>query len=255
MKTKSIAAVSALLLLGLLTSCATLPNDGANVQSKHYDNLHTLRYVELFIVGGNGITGNLKANVYNTTFRGGYTGKDSAPQAWAESINLEDLKKQWRALATSMNGPKLWMLDWIDISLGTERTFNGLTMPWCAELSLTKTQAKEMGKLAYVTTTIARKSAFGYNKGTTVYLIDDTDGNTWIMKGFELGLNPTHTFEQFSADPGSYFKKLPTGWKFRTKVLDEDLKLVPETGIATIMPDEMFNVYDKTGPGYSNYKP
>jgi hypothetical protein len=31
--------------------------------------------------------------------------------------------------------------------------------------------------------------------------------------------------------------------------------LVPENGIATIMPDEFFNVYDKTGPGYSNYKP
>jgi hypothetical protein len=31
--------------------------------------------------------------------------------------------------------------------------------------------------------------------------------------------------------------------------------MIPETGIATIMPDEFFNVYDKTGPGYSNYKP
>jgi len=28
------------------------------------------------------------------------------------------------------------------------------------------------------------------------------------MKGFELGLKPDHTFEQFSADPASYFKKL-----------------------------------------------
>jgi hypothetical protein len=200
-------------------------------------------------------SGNLKANVYNTTFRSGYTGKDSAPQAWAESINMEDLKKEYHALGASMNGPKQWMLDWIDIPVGTDRTFNGLTMPWCAELSLTKTQAKEMGKFSYGPTTIARKSAFGYNKGTTVFLIDDADGTTWIMKGFELGLKPDHTFDQFSSNPSSYFKKLPAGLKFRTKVLDQDLKLVPETGIATIMPDEMFNVYDKTGPGYSNYKP
>jgi hypothetical protein len=62
-------------------------------------------------------------------------------------------------------------------------------------------------------------------------------------------------FDQFSSNPSSYFKKLPAGWKFRTKVLDQDLKLVPETGIATIMPDEMLNVYDKTGPGYPNYTP
>ncbi len=236
-----------------LAGCATLPDDGANVQSKHFENLH-MRYVELFIVGGNGITGHLKANVYNTTFRSDYNGKVSAPQAWAESINLDDLKKQYHALGASMNRPKQRMLDWIDIPVGTDRTFNGLTMP-CAELSLTKDQVKEMGKFVYVTTTIARKSAFGCNKGTTVFLIDDADGNTWVMKGFELGLRPAHTFEQFSADPASYFKKLPTGWKFRTKVLDQDLRLVPETGVATIMPDEMFNVYDKTGTGYSSYKP
>lgn len=252
---KFVFSISLLAIILTLLGCASLPNDGANVQSKHYENLHALRYVEIFIVGGNGITGHLKANVYNTTFRSDYTGKDSAPQAWAESINLEVLKKDFHALGASMNGPKQWMLDWIDIPVGAERTFNGLIMPWCAELSLTKEQAKEMGKFSYVTTTIARKSAFGYNQGATVFLIDDADGNTWVMKGFELGLKPAHTFEQFSADPASYFKKLPTGWKFRTKVLDLDLKLVPETGVATIMPDEMFNVYDKTGSGYSNYKP
>ena len=28
----------------------------------------------------------------------------------------------------------------------------------------------------------------------------------------------------------------------------------PETGVAPIMPYELFDVYDKTGPGFSNYK-
>jgi hypothetical protein len=48
---------------------------------------------------------------------------------------------------------------------------------------------------------------------------------------------------------------LPSGWKFRDKVLDQDLVLIPETGTARIMPDDLFNVYDITGRGYSNYKP
>jgi hypothetical protein len=56
-------------------------------------------------------------------------------------------------------------------------------------------------------------------------------------------------------DPASLYKQLPPGWKYRTRVLDLDLIMIPQTGIATIMPDEFFNVYDKTGPGYSNYKP
>ena len=38
-------------------------------------------------------------------------------------------------------------------------------------------------------------------------------------------------------------------------MLDKDLIEVPVTGIATIMPDEFFNIYDKTGPGMSNYQP
>jgi hypothetical protein len=33
------------------------------------------------------------------------------------------------------------------------------------------------------------------------------------------------------------------------------LTLVPATGIATLMPYEFLNVYDKTGPGYLDYKP
>jgi len=112
-----------------------------------------------------------------------------------------------------------------------------------------------MGKVGYKPTTIARESAFGYNKGKTVFLIDDADGNTWIMKGFELSLHPRWTYEEFAKDPASHFKQLPPGWKFRTKVLDQDLILEPASGSATIMPDEFFNVYDKMGPGYSNYKP
>jgi hypothetical protein len=27
-----------------------------------------------------------------------------------------------------------------------------------------------------------------------VFLIDDTDGNTWVMKGFQLGLEPRWEF-------------------------------------------------------------
>ncbi len=30
-------------------------------------------------------------------------------------------------------------------------------------------------------------------------LLDGADGNTWVMKGFHLGLHPTHTCEQFGA--------------------------------------------------------
>jgi hypothetical protein len=38
-------------------------------------------------------------------------------------------------------------------------------------------------------------------------------------------------------------------------VLDEDLVLRPESGVAGIVQDELGNTYDLAGPGYSNYTP
>jgi hypothetical protein len=75
------------------------------------------------------------------------------------------------------------------------------------------------------------------------------------MKGFQVGLNPKYTFEQFVSAGQGQFKKLPPGWKFRVKKLEKDLIERPQGGVATIMPDEFFNIYAKTGPGMSNYKP
>jgi hypothetical protein len=43
---------------------------------------------------------------------------------------------------------------------------------------------KDESKMAFHPTTVERKTKLGYNKGTTAHLIDDPDGNTWIMKGF-----------------------------------------------------------------------
>jgi len=251
-------AAGVILVALVAAGCAKLPDDGANAKSVRFDNMNHVRYLEIFAVGGNGLTGNLVANVYNTSLVPGFdpkVNKDSAPQSYAEGLNTDEIKKRFDVLAVAINGPKLWMLDWFDVPLGVQRDFNGKMIPWCAELHLKKSELKEMGKTGYMSTTIERKSKIGYNKGTLVYLIDDVDGNTWIMKGFEVGLKPQYTFEEFAAKGASMFKKLPPGWKFRTKVLDQDLVLIPETGVATIMPDEFFNVYDKTGPGYSNYKP
>jgi len=224
----------------------------------HYENLNGVRYAELFLVGGNGITGKMLINVYNTIGTPGFDpkmDKNAAPQSWAEGLNTEEMKKQYSTLGAAVNGPKLLMLDWMDLPLGVVREFNGRKVPWVALLHLTKDELSELGKFSYKPVEIERKSKFGINKGTLAFLIDDADGNTWVMKGFQVGMKPQNTFEEFAANAPDRFTKLPSGWKMRTKVLDQDLVLVPDTGIAQIMPDEFFNVYDKTGPGYSNYKP
>jgi hypothetical protein len=233
-----------------------LPNDSEKVELKHFENLRAVQYAEIFLIAGNPVSGDLRANVYNTIGLNGYneTNKDSSPNAVVAKVNPETLKKQYEVLGVHVNGPKLWMLDWIDVPVGTERDFNGLMARWVGLLDLKGIDLKDPSAGGYRTTSIERKTKFGYLKGRPAFLIDDAEGNTWIMKGMNLGLNPTQSYET-AKDLGSRLKKLPPGWKFRVAVLPEDLVLIPTTGIAEIMPDELFNVYDKTGPGYSNYKP
>jgi hypothetical protein len=229
--------------------------DGANAKSARVDNMRMTRYIEMFLAAHDE-TGKLVAACYNSMFspEGIPASKDTAPQKLAEGLDVDKLKNDYGVLGASLNGPKLWLPDWAGIDIGVARDFNGIHTAWVAQLNMDKS-AGVSESTPYESMTIARKSGVGWNKGTTALLLDDAEGNTWIMKGFQLGLKPQQTYEQFVAAGAGNFKKLPPGWKFRIKVLDRDLIEKPEGGVATIMPDEFFNVYDKTGPGMTNYKP
>ena len=230
--------------------------DGAGAQYKRVDNMHQTRFIEIFLAARDAGTGNMVAACFNTMFtsKGIPASKDTAPQALVEGLDFDKMKKDFGVLGASLNGPKLWLSDWTDIDVGKERDFNGITAAWVAQLNMgNNTSVAET--TPYKPMRIDRRSALGWRKGTTVLLLDDAEGNTWIMKGFQLGLKPQRTYDEFLAAAPSLFKTLPKGWKVRVTKLEKDLHEKPEGGVATIMSDEFFNVYDKTGPGMSNYKP
>ena len=181
----------------LLVGGYALQNEGANAKLTHFDNMRLVRYLEIFVIGGNPAKGELYANVYNTSLVPGFDGKtneDSAPQFYVEGLSPQEIKTRLNALQAALNGPKLWMLDWADVPLGTEHDFNGKRLPWIGTLHLTPAMAQQMGKegatQGYVPSTIERKTKFGYRKGTLVFLIDDADGNTWVMKSLQIGVKP-----------------------------------------------------------------
>ncbi|GAB4176285.1 MAG: hypothetical protein Fur0032_16210 [Terrimicrobiaceae bacterium] len=230
--------------------------DGANARSVRVDNMHMTRFLEIYLAAPDPKTGELVAACYNTMFTpaGIPASKDTCPQDLVEGLDFEKIKADYGVVGASLNGPKYWLPDWTDIEEGVTRDFNGIQATWCAQLNMGKeTNVYEMAP--YTPQHIARKSSVGWNKGTQALLLDDAEGNTWIMKGFQLGMKPKHTMEEFVATGAGNFKKLPPGWSFRIKTLEKDYIETPETGVATIMVDEFFNVYDKTGPGMGNYKP
>jgi len=235
----------------------SVPGDGEGAVSKRCDNMNKTRFLEIFLAHRDAKTGKLVAECYNTMFssKGIPGSRDTAPQVNVESLDVAAIKTEYGVTGASLNGPKLWLPDWLEAEVGVERIFNGISAAWCAQLNLGDNAGGVGESTPYKPMSIARKSGIGWNKGTTVMLLDDAEGNTWIMKGFQQGLKPQHTYEQFVAAGANNFKKLPPGWQFRVKTLDKDYIEIPETGVAAIMPDEFFNIYDKAGPGMSNYRP
>ena len=241
----------------------TSPNDEPMVlRDRHgavfrrVDGMHGVRYIEIFLAGRKAETSDIVAACYNPMFGdwGIPESKDAAPQALVEGINFDELKGEYQLLSASLNGPKIWTPDWAEAQVGKVRDFNGIKAPWVGQLNM-----KRAGAVAdmthYEPATIAGESRLGWPAGTKAMLLDDAAGNTWIMKGFQLGLEPKFSYDDFLANGAGYFENLPAGWSFRVVTLEQELIETPENGVATIMSDEFFNVYDKTGPGQMNFKP
>jgi hypothetical protein len=251
-------AVASVIALGAvaLTGCAKpLPDDGASARLGRFADLRGDRYTEVGLVGGNPITKDLRANVYNTVGLNDPAGTgDTTPQAILDQLDLDQIKKQFGVLGGWKNGPRQWALDWAEVMLGEEREFNGLHARWVGVLSIPKgMNLKEEGSTAYKPTTFERRTQFGFDAGKPVFVLDDPDGNTWVMKSSSLIVDPTNTHDRLET-LGDRLKTAP-GWKFRVALLDRDLVLKPESGVAPIVQDELGNTYDKTGPGLSNFKP
>jgi len=245
----------ALLALGaLLTGCATLPDDSAGATLERFENTRGTRYTEVFLIGGNALTKNIRANVYNTYGLNDMerTG-DSSPDAMLAKIDLEALKEQYDVLGVFVNGPRLWTLDWIEVPSGVRRDFNGLKAAWVAQVDLSGLDLEKKGGTAYKPTTVERKTEFGFVKGEPVFILDDPEGRSWVMKSAGLIVDSHQTYDRLES-LGDRLEPAP-GWKFRVRALDEDLILRPEAGVAGIVQDELGDTYDLAGPGYSNYKP
>ena len=187
----------------------TLPNDGADARPFTFKDVRGHRYTEMFLIGGNGITKDLKANVYNTWgLNGGAATGDSCPAALLDKVDVHAVKEQYGVLASYKNGPRLWALDWIEVEMGKELDFGGLKARWVNWLDMKGISTKP-GEAAYKNITVGRHTRFGFDKGKQVFVLDDPEGNPWVMKSFSLITHPDQKFEE-AGTLGSRLK-LPRG--------------------------------------------
>jgi len=241
MKSMGVLLVLSLILAGCSKS---LPDDGAAATVKRFDNLRAMRYCEVFLIGGNPITKNLQAAFYNTTdLNNKANPRDTCPAAVWDKVDAEALKKQYDVLGVFKNGPRGWANDWIELPVGTQRSFDGLEARWMGQVQLPKdVDVSKKGSSAYKPTTVARKSKMGFAKGQPVFIVESPDGVPWVMQAYSNIVDPNLTY----ADLQTLDKKLKLapGWKYRVKVLDRDLEIQAVNGIARIVQDDLENTYD-----------
>lgn len=231
-----------------------LPKDDVGIKLLKYEGIHANRYTEIFLIGGNATTKELKGGVYQTIGLNDPKDKgDTAPAEILDKMDMETLAQEYKLLGAYKNGPRQWTLDWLDVKVGKQHNFQGLDARWVMWLNVPEHLGGSQDKLSYRAITGKRDTQFGINKGTRVYLLDDPDGNTYCMKSMSQIIDPDQRFESLK-DLGSRLK-LAVGWKFRTKVLEKDLVLTPNKGVCVICQDDFGNTYDRTGGPFSNYKP
>jgi hypothetical protein len=233
-----------LVVSSVLAGCATLPNDGKSAKDMRFGNLRDMRYCEVFLIGGDALTHDLKADFYNTTdLNNVQNPRDTCPAAIWAKVDAESLKAKYDVLGVFKNGPRHWAMDWIQLPVGAERNFDGLNARWMGEVQLPKdVDLKKKGSSAYKPTTVARKSEMGFAKGQPVFILDYPDGMPWVMQAYSNIVDPNLTYNDLQTLDKKL--KLAPGWKYRVKVLDQDLTIRAVNGHARIVQDDLENTYD-----------
>jgi hypothetical protein len=240
--------------ISLLSGCAKpKPADDENLTRMEHDGIIGTRYTEFLIVWGSPLKKEFVAGVYNTVGLNSPEGKvDSSPQEMLDKVDMDKVAKDMDALSYVLNGPRLWTIDHLGVNAGTKRDFQGLEAHWVMWFPIPD-EIREGKDLSYYIMPALRDTAMTIWKGSRVFILDDPEGNSFVMKSASLIKDPNQEFEDLK-DLGSRLK-LAEGWSFRTTILGEELVFKTKDGKSFIVQDDIGNTYDRVGGPYSNYKP
>lgn len=230
------------------------PDYAAKAAVKRFSGLRGIQYCEVFLITVDPANDSLAADFFNTTGLNNSNPKDTCPAAMWAKVNPEQLKEKHKVLGVFKNGPRGWVMDWIELPAGEVQTFDGLHARWMGHVELPKgVELGKKGSTAYKPTQVHRKSTMTFEKGKPVFILDDPEGTPWVMQAFSKIVDPNLTYEQL-ADLATKLKP-PAGWKYRVAKLDRDLTIRAVNGVAHIVQDELENTYDQCFSTACTYKP
>lgn len=197
--------------------------------------LRGLRYGEVLMV--NTVDDRLIVTVYNT-----FPLNDCPHDAWT-ALDPPALAAERGAMAAVLNGPRYWLMDFIDVNYGDAgeiESFGGLEMYRRATIDITE---RGLAGGPYSAVQVDRKALFGFDAGSTVYELVDPAGQAYVMQAWSQQVEPGLVEGDLAGLAGRL--ALPTGWSFRTRVLDAPLIVDTTRHTATVLQDELQNSYSK----------
>lgn len=237
---RAIFLISIYLFLGFLSSFGIViaqPNEAKPVFQKSISNLRNQRYCEVLVGKRDWLK--LEVQVFNTQ------GLNLCPEDQWKSLTKESISKKFDASFVLLNGPRYWMMDEIQAAGNTvndvKESFGGIEMNLRAtvQLSLLK---QFMGSKNYAPNEIIRTTNFVYKTGSTIFELTSPVGDVYVMQSYSQIVNPALNMKDLPVL--SEQLKLPAGWTYRSRVLDQDLSLVAN-GIAYVLQDNLANSYQR----------
>lgn len=175
------------------------------------------------------------ASVYNT-----YPLNECPEDAWSK-LDPKAIAAQNGATVAMLNGPRRWMLNHVE-KVGdpnAQKTdFGGIEMYKQATVPIGSLidQARP-----YSPYPVSRSTIFTFSAGTEIFQLTNPDGAVFVMQSFSQQKDPTLTLPSL---PSLATKlELPVGWKFGSRVLTEDLKIVTVKNPAQVLQDNLGNSY------------
>lgn len=197
-------------------------------------NMHGKRYCEILLL-------NLKddgiyAEVFNT-----YPLNDCPDDQW-KAIDTAAVAADEGVVFASANGPRYWAMNSVVKSDMTEvfkKSFGGMEMNRYASVYVGTSPADLL--TFYSPFAVNRKAAFTFNAGTTVYMLHDAEGKTYVMQSWSQQVDPMLTEDDLLTLADRL--QLPEGWTYDYKTLTEDFVVETRAEDAQVLGDDLRNSY------------
>lgn len=199
------------------------------------DNMFNARYGEVLVVTGGPF--HYTAAVYNTL------GLNDCPQKEWKALDPAKLKKEFKAKAIILNGPRYFLMDRNSLANpGKVATFGDLQLRHLADVPVSPANLLRGRSKPYEENQVKRKTEYLFRKGRTIYELVSPDGNSYVMQSYARIVDPKLS-EPDLVNLGKRLA-LPKGWKYRAVTLDEDFYLRAD-GTAYVLQDELQNTYQR----------